>query len=153
MTSSYYRRASGSSTGVRMKNRKNHKKYKLHFFLLHLYDRHYFSNSPHCNHDDQVYDMSSYVAVAGTPQVEKPNLYVYWVFCILYFVYWVFRILYFVYWVFRILYFVYWVFRNRILGENVVFGVFCEFSILRIVNSLRQTPPVKTKKFLFFIIH
>ena len=35
-----------------------------------------FANSPyrnHCNHGDQVYDMSSYVAVAGTPQVEKPN--------------------------------------------------------------------------------
>ena len=39
--------------------------------MLHLHNHYHFGTSHHCNHDDhQVYDMSSYVAVAGTPQVD-----------------------------------------------------------------------------------
>ena len=58
----------------------------MFLLLLHLYNHHNFGTSHHCNHDDdQVYDMSSYVAVAGTPQVRtmKPMLYLDLVFRIL----------------------------------------------------------------------
>ena len=80
MTSSYYRRASGSSTGVKINEtkirkisrwiHKIHKESFLLLLLLYSHDHHYSRTSHHCNHDDhQVYDVSSYVAVAGTSYI------------------------------------------------------------------------------------